>query len=64
MVITFNGKPVEQSGFVEDTLGRSVTRIKGKCWGSPANRRDVGASKARHNARDNKVWSDGKWDLR
>lgn len=65
MVITFNGQPVEDSGYCEDKLGASMRRIpRGSLKASPPNRRDLGASKARHNAQDRKVWSDGKWDLR
>ena len=63
-MITFNGQPVVNSGYCDSDLYGSVQKVKVKCWASPARSRDLGASKARQNRDDDKVWSDGKWDLR
>ena len=64
-MITVNGSVEAYQNIVEastgDSLGRSVIRVPRS---SGFRGSDGGASKARHNRDDDKVWSDGKWDLR
>lgn len=57
--VTFNGEPLEKTRYgTDDSLGRSVIRAPRsvRMRGS-----DGGASKARHNRDDERVWSDRRW---
>ena len=61
MVITFNNQPLEETGWVEDSLGRSVVRTPRSVRASAPRFRDLGASRANHNPDDGKVARDGRW---
>lgn len=60
--VTVNGQPVEETGWIEDTLGRSVVRAPRSVRVTSERRRDLGASRARHRRDDERVWMDRKWD--
>jgi len=61
--VTFNGEPLEKTRYgVDDSLGRSVVRAPRSVRASSDRRRDLGASRARHNRDDDKVWMDRRWD--
>lgn len=57
--VTFNGEPLEKTKYAaDDYLGRSAIRAPRsvRLRGS-----DGGASKARHNRDDERIWSDRRW---
>jgi hypothetical protein len=62
VVITVNGQPLEETGWVEDSLGRSVVRVPRSVRASSDRRRDLGASRANHNRDDDRVAGDGRWN--
>lgn len=61
--VTVNGRPWHESGYgVEDSLGRSAVRPPRSVRASASRYRDLGASKAKHNRDDDKVWNDWRWN--
>lgn len=59
--VTVNGQPVEETGWIEDTLGRSVVRAPRSVRASAPRFRDLGASRAKHRRDDHMVWRDDRW---